>query len=65
MKAFKSLGETEIPAMVIDVDDDDAFIMSLAENIALGSSAQSNCLLEFNACVIKDMTKKLLQKKPV
>lgn len=34
MKAFKSLGETEIPAMIIDVDDDDAFIMSLAENIA-------------------------------
>lgn len=34
MKAFKSLGETEIPAMVIDVDDEDAFIMSLAENIA-------------------------------
>lgn len=34
MKAFKSLGETEIPAMVIEVDDDDAFIMSLAENIA-------------------------------
>ena len=34
MKAFKSLGETNIPAMVVDVDDDDAFIMSLAENIA-------------------------------
>lgn len=34
MKAFLSLGETEIPAMVIEVDDDDAFIMSLAENIA-------------------------------
>lgn len=34
MRAFKSLGETEIPAMVIDVSDDDAFIMSLAENIA-------------------------------
>lgn len=34
MKAFKSLGETEIPAMVVEVDDDDAFIMSLAENIA-------------------------------
>jgi len=34
MKAFRSLGETEIPAMVIEVDDDDAFIMSLAENIA-------------------------------
>lgn len=34
MKAFMSLGETEIPAMVIEVDDDEAFIMSLAENIA-------------------------------
>ena len=34
MKAFLSHGETEIPAMVIEVNDDDAFIMSLAENIA-------------------------------
>ena len=34
MKAFKALGETEIPAMVIDIDNDDAFIMSLSENIA-------------------------------
>lgn len=34
MKAFQALGETEIPAMVIDVSDQDAFIMSLAENIA-------------------------------
>ncbi|MGE3757949.1 MAG: ParB/RepB/Spo0J family partition protein, partial [Pseudobdellovibrionaceae bacterium] len=34
LKAFKSLGEQKIPAIVIDVSDDDAFIMSLAENIA-------------------------------
>ena len=34
LKAFKSLGEVEIPALVVDVSDDDAFIMSLAENIA-------------------------------
>lgn len=34
MKAFKALGESEIPALVIDVSDEDAFIMSLAENIA-------------------------------
>jgi len=33
-KAFKSLGETTIPAMVVEVSDEDAFIMSLAENIA-------------------------------
>lgn len=34
LKAFKALGENQIPALVIDVDDDAAFIMSLAENIA-------------------------------
>lgn len=34
MKAFKALGEINIPAMIVDVNDDDAFIMSLAENIA-------------------------------
>jgi ParB family chromosome partitioning protein len=34
LKAFKDCGEAEIPAMVINVSDDDAFIMSLAENIA-------------------------------
>lgn len=33
-KAFRALGEAEIPALVIDVSDEDAFIMSLAENIA-------------------------------
>jgi ParB family chromosome partitioning protein len=34
MKAFKSLGEKNIPALVVKVSDEDAFIMSLAENIA-------------------------------
>jgi ParB family chromosome partitioning protein len=34
LKAFRSLGQTEIPAMVVHVGDEDAFIMSLAENIA-------------------------------
>lgn len=34
MKAFKSLGEKAIPALVVKASDEDAFIMSLAENIA-------------------------------
>jgi ParB family chromosome partitioning protein len=33
-KAFKALGHPEIPAMVMQVDDESAFIMSLTENIA-------------------------------
>ncbi|MFT0532445.1 ParB/RepB/Spo0J family partition protein [Castellaniella hirudinis] len=34
LKAFRALGHSEIPAMVVDVDDESAFIMSLTENIA-------------------------------
>lgn len=34
LKAFRKLGETRIPAQVVNVSDEDAFIMSLAENIA-------------------------------
>lgn len=34
LKAFKALGEPQIPALVVDVNDEDAFVMSLAENIA-------------------------------
>ncbi|MEH0166733.1 plasmid partitioning protein RepB C-terminal domain-containing protein [Roseateles microcysteis] len=34
LKAFQALGESTIPAMVVLVEDEDAFIMSLAENIA-------------------------------
>lgn len=34
LKAFRSLGEATIPALVVSVSDEDAFVMSLAENIA-------------------------------
>lgn len=33
-KAFRSIGQSEIPAIVMSVDDESAFIMSLTENIA-------------------------------
>src|SRR6185437_12545402 len=34
LKAYRVLGEYEIPALIVQVSDEDAFIMSLAENIA-------------------------------
>ena len=34
LNAFRMLGETHIPALVVNASDEDAFIMSLAENIA-------------------------------
>jgi ParB family chromosome partitioning protein len=33
LKAFKTLGDTQIPALVVDKSDEEAFIMSLVENI--------------------------------
>ncbi|MAF50258.1 MAG: chromosome partitioning protein ParB [Rhodospirillaceae bacterium] len=34
LEAFKSLGESEIPAIVIDVAEEEALVMSLVENLA-------------------------------
>lgn len=34
LNAFRTLGEQEIPALVVTATDEDAFIMSLSENIA-------------------------------
>ncbi|QTN21791.1 ParB/RepB/Spo0J family partition protein [Rhizobacter sp. AJA081-3] len=34
LKAYRTLGQTEIPALIVHVSDEEAFIMSLAENIA-------------------------------
>ena len=34
LKAFKSWAKPTIPALVVEASDEDAFIMSLAENIA-------------------------------
>jgi len=34
LRAFKALGQVTIPARVIEVSDEDAFVMSLAENFA-------------------------------
>ena len=39
LKAFMALGESTIAAMVIDVSDEDAFIMSMVENIARRKSS--------------------------
>ena len=47
IKAFKQLGATEIPARIIDVDKEEALIMSLVENIA----RKQHRALEFLGCI--------------
>lgn len=34
LEAFQSLGQREIPALVVDADSDDCLVMSLVENVA-------------------------------
>lgn len=34
LEAYRALGQTEIPALVVDATDEDGLVMSLVENIA-------------------------------
>lgn len=48
LNAFRVAGETSIPALVVAVSDEDAFIMSLAENIARRPSRPLEMLTSIN-----------------
>ena len=63
LKAFMALGETNIAAMVVEVNDEDAFIMSLAENIARRKSRPLEILAGIQQLVAKGYDKKTIAKK--
>lgn len=63
LNAFKSLGEATIPALVIDVSDEDAFIMSLAENIARRQCRPLELLAGIVALRDKGYDKKIIAAK--
>jgi ParB family chromosome partitioning protein len=63
MKAFASLGETHIPALVITVNDEDAFIMSLAENIARRQCRPLEILANIGLLRDKGYSPKVIAKK--
>jgi len=63
LKAFIALGETNIAAIVVDVNDEDAFIMSLAENIARRKSRPLELLAGIQQLVAKGYDKKTIAKK--
>lgn len=54
LNAFRLLGETHIPALVIDVTDEDAFIMSLAENIARRGHRPLEILADIELLLARD-----------
>ena len=63
LKAFKSAGEAKIPALVIEVSDEDAFIMSLAENIARRQYRPLELLAGVEALRDKGYDKKVIAAK--
>ena len=63
LKALTILGETTIPAMVIDVSDEDAFIMSMVENIARRKSSPIELLAGIQQLVAKGYDKYTIAKK--
>jgi ParB family chromosome partitioning protein len=65
LKAFKELEQNEIPALVVSVSDEDAFIMSLAENIARRQYRPLELLASIEVLRSKDTTKKQSLQKQV
>jgi ParB family chromosome partitioning protein len=63
LKAFMALGENSIAAIVVDVNDEDAFIMSLVENIARRKSRPLELLAGIQQLVAKGYDKKTIAKK--
>ena len=54
LNAFRLLGETHIPALIVDVSDEDAFIMSLAENIARKGHRPLEILADIELLMARD-----------
>jgi ParB family chromosome partitioning protein len=63
LTAFRTLGEAEIPALVMDVSDEDAFLMSLAENIARRQSRPLEILAGIGQLKDKGYTPKNIAAK--
>lgn len=63
MKAFHLLGEKSIPALVVTVSDENAFIMSLAENIARRQCRPLELLAGIEQLQAKGYDKKIIAQK--
>ncbi|PZP60542.1 MAG: chromosome partitioning protein ParB, partial [Delftia acidovorans] len=63
LKAFKSLGEKEIPALVVAVNDEDAFIMSLTENIARRKYSALELLMSIQQLSEQGYDKRVIAQK--
>jgi ParB family transcriptional regulator, chromosome partitioning protein len=63
LEAFKSLGETKIPAIVVDVEEEDALVMSLVENLARRQHQPLELLHDIGALKKRGYSDKIIAKK--
>lgn len=63
LKAYKALGESIIPAIVVNVSDEDALIMSLSENIARRQCRPLELLIGIEQLRDQGYDKKTIAKK--
>lgn len=55
LEAYIANNQTEIPAIVIDADEEETLIMSLVENIARGIIPRPNCFRVSSSSKTKDI----------
>lgn len=63
LRAYKALGQTSIPALVVEVTDEDAFIMSLTENIARRQCRPLELLASISALRDQGYDKRAIARK--
>lgn len=63
LTAFKSLGEEQIPALVVQVSNEDAFIMSLSENIARRKYSALELLMSIEQLSRQGYDKRVIAQK--
>jgi len=63
LKAYVALGQASIPALVVEVTDEDAFIMSLTENIARRQYRSLELLKSISVLRDQGYDKKVIAKK--
>ena len=63
LKAFRNIGHSEIPAIIMNVDDESAFIMSLTENIARRKFSTLELLAGIEQLQEKGYDKKAIAEK--
>lgn len=63
LEAFKLLGATEIPAVVIDADENDCLVMSLVENIARSKHRPIDLMQEIGNLAKRGYTDKQIADK--